>query len=894
MTLARANLPTHALAVGATVAFALATLPAAHVFAPDAGLAVPMGMIIAAVAEIATCVILLVLYSREPRRSIAVLASAYLAVAAISAVYAASVPLGPGLPSLLPVASQVAATLFVLKWLVCAGCIVVYAGLRRGERETALPPRAVRWPVAALIGSSAVAAVTVGAILRWGERLPALVSGEELVLFDGGGFGNSSSPLAFVILCACVLAVLSIYGSRVRDGVDAGIAVTAATILIEVLLGFVDGRRFVVAWYVARMLCVPASMFVLVGSLHDLLRWRSRALDLAGQLAGERRRAERHSRRLETLWNLASRPAVDDDSFLRAVLDDAAAALQDGIDLTGAVSHLDGADIVVDVARSGGGAPGALPPGAHVPIEKTFLADVLRAGGTRSWSAPRAGLRARGMWFIEGRPWQGFIGTPVRVGSTQYFLSFVTSVPMNEPFSAEDHAYVETVAAFCAMRLRQREQAERLQRQSAHDPTTGLLNRFGFRRAATEMLASGAPTAIALIDVDRFSEVNETIGHRAADAMLSAIGTALTAHAGDGAVVARLGADVFAVMIRDAPDRAAVEPAVERLFGAFAAPFAVDDREHAGTLPISAAIGIALAPRDGDDVDRLLARAGSAVQTAKAGAGARYAFFDPRVEDAFARVRRMQNDLTRALVRGEFVLYFQPHVSIATGRVTGAEALIRWQHPERGLLPPAEFVPFAEEHGILSSISPWIVREAVRAARALRLDDPAFRVWFNLSAAELHDPELIERLRAMEEQFRGVGVEITETAAMRDVNATARNLAVLRQAGMKIALDDFGTGYSSLAQLKRLPIDVVKIDRSFTAGVPDDPHDAAIVEAVLGLARRYGFNTIAEGVETQRQASYLDQAGCAIAQGYLYSPPLPEEAFTAYMSAARNRLANAP
>jgi EAL domain-containing protein (putative c-di-GMP-specific phosphodiesterase class I) len=303
---------------------------------------------------------------------------------------------------------------------------------------------------------------------------------------------------------------------------------------------------------------------------------------------------------------------------------------------------------------------------------------------------------------------------------------------------------------------------------------------------------------------------------------------------------------------------------------------------------VTASIGVALSPEDGTQFERLLARADAAVRVAKENGRARWSFFDRRVEDAFATARRLQNDLAHALVRDEFLLHFQPHVEIATGRVVGAEALIRWQHPERGLISPADFVPFAEDHAMLGTIGAWVMRETVRASRPWRMRDPAFRMWFNLSAIELNDPALVHRMHELGDDLHGVGVEIAESIAMRDVHATMRTVAALREAGLAIALDDFGTGYSSFAHLKRLPVDVLKIDGTFTAGVPGDPHDAAIVEAVIGIAKRYGFTTIAEGVETAEQATYLLGAGCLHAQGFAYAPPMPEAQFAAYLHDARN------
>ena len=664
-------------------------------------------------------------------------------------------------------------------------------------------------------------------------------------------------------------------------------------------LAFAVGAAVVLAVVHALLPGFEAAAFALLLSLYaalrirGLLRWRTRALNLEILLAEQLHRVEHHSSRLEAFWKLASQPQLDDDAFLQAVLVASSDVIHPGPQFYGMLAHLDGAEIVIDMNQDGFVLDGALAPGARLPLADTLLSELLRAGKTRGWHDVRAHDELAAIPRVRTMPWRAFVGTPFRVGPTVYFLTFTSTSALSEQFATDDYAYIEIVASFCAARLQQRVQFERLRHQSAHDPLTGLPNRTAFRVAGARELASGEPLALAVVDVDRFRSVNETLGHQTADAVLVEVGAALAARAGDGDVVARLSGDTFGVLLRGARTREDAERRVERIHGAFAEPFGTGDREGKERVAVTASIGVALSPDDGTQFERLLARADAAVHIAKENGRARWSFFDRRVEDAFVSARRLQTDLAQALVRDEFVLYFQPQVEIATGRVVGAESLIRWRHPERGLIAPAEFVPFAEEHAMLGAIGAWVMRETVRASRPWRAADPAFRMWLNLSAIELNDPSLLRRLHKLGDELRGVGVEITESIAMRDVHATMRAVAALREAGLAIALDDFGTGYSSLAHLKRLPIDVVKIDGTFTAGVPDDPHDAAIVEAVLGIASRYGFTTIAEGVETARQASYLLSAGCFHAQGFAYAPPLSETEFAAYVREARNSRAGA-
>jgi EAL domain-containing protein (putative c-di-GMP-specific phosphodiesterase class I) len=238
------------------------------------------------------------------------------------------------------------------------------------------------------------------------------------------------------------------------------------------------------------------------------------------------------------------------------------------------------------------------------------------------------------------------------------------------------------------------------------------------------------------------------------------------------------------------------------------------------------------------------------------------------------------------LDREEFVLHFQPHIDLVSGRVAGAEALVRWNHPIRGLLLPSEFIPFAEKHGLIKAIGANVFRQAAAAAAILREADPAFRLYFNLSAVQLEDERFIEELIAAGEAgapLDNLGVEITETAAMRDVQTTLRLLGTIRELGLHIAIDDFGIGYSSLSLLKLLPLDIVKIDRSFISAVLEDPHDAIVVEGIISIVQKFGALVLAEGVETDAQGDWLAGRGCRYAQGFALCVPLPLSDFLEWL-----------
>jgi diguanylate cyclase (GGDEF)-like protein len=411
----------------------------------------------------------------------------------------------------------------------------------------------------------------------------------------------------------------------------AGLAAAALLPVVRAVLpafgSLVPPSPFAVA---AGEIAVVAVLIALYAAmrLRDLLRWRTRAFHLEILLAEQLHRVEHHSRRLEALWKLASQPPLDDDAFLRAVLVASSEAIHPGPQFHGVIAHLDGAEVVVDMNQDRDLLDGALAPGARLPFADTLVSELLRAGKTCAWHDVRAYDSLAAIPRVRTMPWRAFVGTPFRVGPTVYFLTFTSPSALSEQFAADDYAYIEIVASFCASRLQQRVQFERLRHQSSHDPLTGLPNRTAFRVAGARELATGEPLALAVVDVDRFRAVNETLGHQTADAVLVEIGAALAARAAEGDVVARLGGDTFGVLLRGVRTRDDAERRVEGIHAAFAVPFGTGEREGNEQVAITASIGVAVAPGDGTQFERLLARADAAVRVAKDNGRARWSFFD--------------------------------------------------------------------------------------------------------------------------------------------------------------------------------------------------------------------------------------------------------------------------
>jgi diguanylate cyclase (GGDEF)-like protein/PAS domain S-box-containing protein len=435
---------------------------------------------------------------------------------------------------------------------------------------------------------------------------------------------------------------------------------------------------------------------------------------------------------------------------------------------------------------------------------------------------------------------------------------------------------------------------ERLARQSFYDTLTGLPNRSLFMDRVTHALGWGhpdaaSPLALLLFDLDRFKVINESLGHAVGDQLLAAVGRRLAEALRPADTLARLGGDEFAVLVDGVAGEAAAEGLARRMIEALAAPFLVEGRD----TYVSASVGVAVSRAVGQSASDLLRAAEIALYRAKADAGNRVALFHPRMSASSVDRLELELDLRLAIERDELRVFYQPLVDLRSGRTLGHEALVRWEHPSRGLLGPLSFIPLAEETGLILPIGDVVLAEACRQARAWQCADPHLAdmvVSVNLSARQFAQPDLAARIATVLTETglppATLELEITESLAMSDAEATGVTLRALHELGVRVALDDFGTGYSSLAYLSQLPLDVIKIDRSFVAGLQESPANVAIVRAVVGLAQALGMAVTAEGIEREDQLAALREAGCDRGQGFLFARPRPaEEAGRALLAA---------
>ncbi|MGE7416375.1 EAL domain-containing protein [Methylobacterium tarhaniae] len=414
-----------------------------------------------------------------------------------------------------------------------------------------------------------------------------------------------------------------------------------------------------------------------------------------------------------------------------------------------------------------------------------------------------------------------------------------------------------------------REAERRIVHMARHDALTDLPNRTFFRERLDALLATGAG-AILWLDLDRFKVVNDTLGHAAGDTLLCAVARRLRAVLRPEDTIARLGGDEFAVLLGEGDPLAASRTAAA-LVEAMQEPVIVAGRP----MHVGVSIGVVLAPRHGADADTLMAQADRALYSAKAAGRSTFRLYDPAMEAAAAEQRGLELDLRLALQRGEFELHYQPIVTAAERRVVCREALVRWRHPTRGLVPPAAFIPLAEETGLIERLGAWILRRACRDAAAWT--DGA-RVAVNVSAAQVRHGPLIAAVQSAlrESGLAAERLELEITESLLIEGEAADLLLALRRLGVRIALDDFGTGYSSLSYLRRFSFDAIKIDRSFIADIAD-PDTAAIVRAVVGIAAQLGATITAEGIETEDQFAAVRREGCTEVQGYLFGRPVPLE-----------------
>jgi diguanylate cyclase (GGDEF)-like protein len=440
---------------------------------------------------------------------------------------------------------------------------------------------------------------------------------------------------------------------------------------------------------------------------------------------------------------------------------------------------------------------------------------------------------------------------------------------------------------------RQRASVERIWHQANYDELTGLPNRHMFldrlRHAMRKADREGAFLALLFLDLDRFKDVNDRLGHAMGDLLLAEAAQRIAACVRTSDTIARIGGDEFTVILAGLDRAATVDRIAQAILAALSRPFVLGEER----AQVSASIGVALYPADAREVELLLDRADQAMYASKHAGRNCYGYFKPDMEEEARQREQIGADLRDALAGGQFELLYQPIVTLATGAVHKAEALLRWRHPKRGLLAPAEFLPFAESNGIIVEIGDWVFREAARmVAHWQRTIGPAFQVSVNKSPLQFRRDAalfqgLLQFLRELGLPPQSIVIEIGESVLMDGVGQVADRLRQYRTMGLQVALDHFGTGCSSLAHLKRYHIDYVKIDQSFASTIESDAGDLALCEAIIVMAHKLGLKVVAEGVNTRVQRALLADAGCDYAQGYMLGGPMTAGELEEMANAAR-------
>jgi len=424
----------------------------------------------------------------------------------------------------------------------------------------------------------------------------------------------------------------------------------------------------------------------------------------------------------------------------------------------------------------------------------------------------------------------------------------------------------------------------KLDYQAHHDPLTGLPNRLLFESRLTTALREAQEDhhqgAVLFLDLDRFKHINDSLGHPVGDLLLQSIAHRLRDQLRDIDTVARQGGDEFIILLPGLHQAVDAEHVAKKLLHCFEAAFIAGEQEFF----VSASIGICLYPGDGSDVATLVKNADAAMYRAKAQGRNRVEFYTRELTFQATERMALEHELRRALETDQLQLYYQPKLALGSGLLVGAEALIRWKHPQFGSISPDRFIPLAEENGLILPLGDWVLREACRQMSRWQDSHAAFGpLSVNLAGAQLRQTHLVERIRDLLARYHlqssRLQLEITENFLMHQTEEALTILHSLKNLGVQLAIDDFGTGYSSLSYLKQLPLDILKIDQSFVHGLPDDPHDAAIARAIIALGRSMNLTVIAEGVEHQAQEHFLEAEGCDQIQGYAVSPPLPADAF---------------
>jgi diguanylate cyclase (GGDEF)-like protein len=642
---------------------------------------------------------------------------------------------------------------------------------------------------------------------------------------------------------------------------------------------------------------IPVSTLVVVGAMvhrlttelgrvdRERLRSEHERAELeAGRAASERARAQREAA-MGRLGRIALR-APDRD----ALVGEAVAILTETLDAEHcAILELVEGGERVRLSAGTGCVTDADDPD-DLPVDDRLLTGWVLAGEDPvvvwEWATERRFDAAK----LRGHGVRSTVAAAIRGRTGAFGIIAVHSAGVGA-FTADDGQWLQSVADLLASALDRENGEARIRHQSLHDALTGLPNRALFydriEHAFSRAERDGVLVAVLLLDVDQFKNINDSLGHEAGDDLLVALAARLQQVTRGSDTVARLGGDEFVVLCEVESEEEAFAIAA-RIADAWERPIPV---RAGGEVFVSASVGIAVA-REPETAEKMLREADAAMYRAKEGGRGRWELFDEEMRrDAFERLRS-ESDLRRAVEREQFCVHYQPIFDIGDGHLLGVEALVRWERPGAGLVGPNDFIGLAEETGLIAPIGRWVLERATAEVSAWRRRYPQaadLRVTVNVSGHQLARPEFLDEVRAALRRGdlapESLGLEITESVLMKDVASPRSTLEALRALGVRVLLDDFGTGYSSLARLKGVPVDAIKVDRSFVDGLGADDEDTAIVSAIVDIAHSLGLEAIAEGVEEPHQLTRLRELGCTAAQGYLFAAPRPASEVEAMIAA---------
>jgi diguanylate cyclase (GGDEF)-like protein len=812
---------------------------------PQVLIVAPIAFFTAALGDAGTAGLLWATWPQSPeRRSSFVLVLTFALAAIFTFVSLLVFSTLPGKPPVLAAGPSVGLWVYIVLQLVRCGGAIAYVVVRRWFDGPSMPRSVIIGTVALII----VAVAVLLALAFTSNALPPTVT------------IASTAPACAAALVGA--AMLIAWLPRARP-FDRTYALSLLALAIDAVL-LAHGPRFSSSYYASHVLLLVAALLVFVASVQSLVRSRA-------TLAADRIRA---------LWRIVSEPTPFEDEHFHHILQTATESLRPRVPLLCSLTHVEEDELVVDATAStlvGAQAArleGMIRPGVRLPLAGTIGRLVRDAGKTSVWTA--ADFR-NSSTLAETLGYRSVIGAPISVGRRTMFLTFASlaDIDRDDPFAEDDIAFVDVIASFIASHFTQQMHFDRIRFQIEHDALTGLENRVQFRRRVREAIARGQPFTVAFVNLDGFRHVNERHGHQIGDEVLVEVAAGL--HAIDTTrSVARTSGDEFGIIVPDTATKASAARALHPYAARFRSPFHTGDREGSHLLSISASIGAARFPDDGTTAEALMVRSDAALNAAKQQGGAKTVLFDQRLEATIELDRARSAELEDAIVGGQLALVYQPTFDLASRAIVGAEALVRWDHPTRGRLLPADFISIAERNGLIERLTVWVLERLV-ADLAGRDLPPGFRISFNVAAALLENFPFISRLGELIERtphiVQHLGIEVTETAAMQNHDRSMRTIDLLRRWGLAVTIDDFGTGSSSLTYLRALTVDIIKIDSSFVAGLPSDGRDADVTEMLIRIANRFGFTALAEGIETEEQVCWLLERGCRLGQGYLIAHP---------------------